>query len=415
MYRPTELFIGLRYLRAERRNRYVSLFSFVSILGIALGVWLLIIILSVMNGFEKEVRDRILNMISHITVSGYNGKLTDWKEVVKQVEQHPEVTGTAPYIRAEGMLIYNNQVNGALFRGIDPEMEKTISRVGEHMVSGKLSNLKPGEFGIILGQDLAFRLGVDVGEKVTMVTPSANITPAGVVPRLKRFTVIGLFKVGFHEYDSALGLIHLQDAQRVFRLKGYVSGVQVQVKNLFEVASVRQKLSETSLSDYWIKDWSYYHQNWFSAVKMEKRMMSVILFVIILVVSINIVSSLIMIVTDKRSDIAILRTFGASTGSIMRIFLVQGSVVGVIGTFTGVITGVITALNLEAIYQWIEKTLSMELIDGSVYLISDLPSDLHWDQVILIGSISLVMSMLATSFPAWTASRTQPADALRYE
>jgi len=415
MYRPTELFIGLRYIRAKRRNSYVSLFSLVSILGIALGVWLLIIILSVMNGFEKEVRDRILSMISHITVSGYNGKLTDWNNVIEQVKKHPEVTGTAPYIRAEGMLIYKQQVNGALFRGIDPVKEKEISKIDENMVQGKLADLKPGGFGIILGQDLAFRLGLDVGSKVTMVTPSANITPAGVMPRLKRFTVVGIFKVGFYEYDSGLGLIHMEDAQRVFRLKGFVSGVQVQVKNLFDVAKVREKLSKDYLLDYWIKDWSYYHANWFSAVKMEKRMMSVILFVIIFVVSINIVSSLIMIVTDKRSDIAILRTFGASTKTIMRIFLLQGSIVGIIGTSAGVITGVATALNLEAMYSWIEKQFGVELIDSSVYLISDLPSDLHWDQVVLIGSVSLVMSMLATIFPAWTASRTQPADALRYE
>lgn len=415
MYRPTELFIGLRYIRAKRRNSYVSLFSLVSILGIGLGVWLLIIILSVMNGFEKEVRDRILNMISHITVSGYNGKLDDWNKVIKQVEKHPEVTGTAPYIRAEGMLIYKTQVNGAMFRGIDPSFEKNVSHIDESMVRGKLADLRPGEFGIILGQDLAFRLGVDVGEKVTMVTPSANITPAGVMPRLKRFTVAGIFRVGFHEYDSGVGLIHIEDAQRVFRLKGLVTGVQVQVKNLYEVAPVREKLQNDYLLDYWIKDWSYFHANWFSAVKMEKRMMSVILFVIIFVVSINIVSSLIMIVTDKRSDIAILRTLGASTRTIMRIFLVQGSIVGIIGTFAGVITGVITALNLEDLYSWVERTLGMELIDSSVYLISDLPSDLHWDQVIVIGCVSLLMSMLATIFPAWTASRTQPADALRYE
>ncbi len=415
MYRPTELFIGLRYIRAKRRNGYVSLFSLVSILGIALGVWLLIIILSVMNGFEKEVRERILSMISHINVSGYNGKLNDWDKVIKLVEKHPEVTGTAPYIRAEGMLIYKHQVSGALFRGVDPEKEKSISRVDEHMIEGKLADLKSGEFGIILGQGLAFRLGLDVGSKVTMVTPSANITPAGVMPRLKRFTVIGIFKVGFHEYDSALGLIHIEDAQRVFRLKGFVSGVQVQIRDLFDVARVRNSLSKEHLLDYWIKDWSYFHANWFSAVKVEKRMMSVILFVIIFVVSINIVSSLIMIVTDKRSDIAILRTLGASTTTIMRIFLLQGSIVGIVGTFAGVVTGIVTALNLESMYGWVEKQFGVELIDSSVYLISDLPSDLHWDQVIVIGTVSLIMSMLATIFPAWTASRTQPADALRYE
>jgi len=415
MFKPVELFIGLRYTRAKRRNGFISFISLVSIIGIILGVMALIIVLSVMNGFEKEVRDRILSMISHITVSGYNGKLNDWQKVVTQVKKNPEVVGTAPYIRAEGMLIYKREVHGAMFRGVDPPLEKTVSRVADHMLAGKLSDLQPGKFNIILGQDLAFRLGVDVGDKVTMVTPSANITPAGVLPRLKRFTVSGIFKVGFYEYDSSVGLINLDDAARVFRMRDGVSGVQVQVKNLFEVASVRDKLKSKYLMNYWVKDWSYYHANWFRAVKMEKTLISLLLFLIILVAAINIVSSLIMVVTDKRSDIAILRTLGAKTQTITRIFIIQGSVIGVVGTILGTLFGVIISLNLEAMYTWLEHVLHTRFIDGSVYLISTLPSDLHWDQVLWISSASMITSILATIIPARRASKTQPAEALRYE
>jgi lipoprotein-releasing system permease protein len=415
MFKPVELFIGLRYTRAKRRNGFISFISLVSIIGIILGVMALIIVLSVMNGFEKEVRDRILNMISHITVSGYNGKLNDWQKVVTQVKKNPEVVGTAPYIRAEGMLIYKREVHGAMFRGVDPPLEKTVSRVADHMLAGKLSDLQPGKFNIILGQDLAFRLGVDVGDKVTMVTPSANITPAGVLPRLKRFTVSGIFKVGFYEYDSAVGLINLEDAARVFRMRDGVSGVQVQVKNLFEVASVRDKLKSKYLMNYWVKDWSYYHANWFRAVKMEKTLISLLLFLIILVAAINIVSSLIMVVTDKRSDIAILRTLGAKTQTITRIFIIQGSVIGVVGTILGTLFGVIISLNLESMYTWLEHVLHTRFIDGSVYLISTLPSDLHWNQVLWISSASMITSILATIIPARRASKTQPAEALRYE
>lgn len=415
MFNPVELFIGLRYTRAKRRNGFISFISLVSIIGIILGVMALIIVLSVMNGFEKEVRDRILNMISHITVSGFDGKLNDWHKVVDQVKKHPEVVGTAPYIRAEGMLIYKREVHGALFRGVDPVLEKSVSRVEEHMKQGHLAELKSGEFNIILGQDLAYKLGVDVGDKITMVTPSANITPAGVMPRLKRFTVSGIFKVGFYEYDSAIGLINLEDAARVFRMDDSVSGVQVQVKNLFEVGPVRDKIKNEYLMDYWVKDWSYYHANWFRAVKMEKTLISLLLFLIILVAAINIVSSLIMVVTDKRSDIAILRTLGAKTQTITRIFVIQGSVIGVVGTLLGTLFGVVIALNLEPLYGWLEQALGQKLIDGSVYLISNLPSDLHWDQVLWISAASMTTSILATIIPARRASKTQPAEALRYE
>lgn len=415
MYNPIELFIGLRYTRAKRRNGFISFISLVSIIGIILGVMALIIVLSVMNGFEKEVRERILNMIAHINVSAYDGRLADWPAVVEQVKKHPEVVGSAPYIRAEGMLIHKSQVHGAMFRGVEPQLEKTVSRVDAHMKEGSLDNLKPGEFGIILGQDLAFKLGVEVGDKITMVTPSANITPAGVMPRLKRFTVVGTFRVGFHEYDSGVGMLHLEDAQRVFRMQDGVTGVQVQVHNLFEVARVKTILQQEYLMNYWVKDWSYYHSNWFRAVKMEKTLISLLLFLIILVAAINIISSLIMVVTDKRSDIAILRTLGARTQTITRIFVIQGSVIGIVGTLLGTLLGVVIALNLEDMYAWLERVLGQQIIDGSVYLISDLPSDLHWDQVLWISLASLLTSVLATIIPAHRASRTQPAEALRYE
>jgi len=283
------------------------------------------------------------------------------------------------------------------------------------MKEGKLTDLKAGEFGIVLGQDLANRLGVDVGEKITMVTPSANVTPAGVMPRMKRFTVVGIFKVGFYEYDSAVGLINLEDAERVFRMHDGVTGVQIQVQNLFEVGSVKQSLKEKILYDYWVRDWSYYHANWFSAVKMEKRMMFSILFIIIIVVAINIISSMITVVNDKRSDIAILRTFGASTGTIMRVFLIQGSVIGFVGTFIGTALGVLLSVNLESLYTWLEGIIGREIIDSSVYLISNLPSDVQSDQVITICLSTLLTSIAATIIPAITASRVQPAEALRYE
>ena len=415
MFHPVSLFVGLRYIRSKRRNGYVSLFSLVSIITLCLGVMLLIVILSVMNGFEKEVRDRILNMISHITISGYDGRILDWHKVVDQVRHNPEVVGTAPFIRAEGMLINKRQVTGTLFRGVDPKLEKTVSKVGSHMVEGSLDELKPGRFGIVLGQDLAFKLGVDVGQKITMVTPSANITPAGVVPRLKRFTVVGIFKVGFYEYDSAVALLNLDDAARVFRKKDGVSGVQVQVKNLLEVGRVKRQLQHEYEQDYWIRDWSYYHANWFSAVQMEKRMMFVILFIIIIVVSVNIISSLITVVNDKRSDIAILRTFGARTGTVMRIFLIQGSVIGLVGTLLGTGLGVLLSVNLESLYHALEKLLGVKIIDPTVYLISELPSEVHLHQVLVISLSALVTSILATIIPAVTASRVNPAAALRYE
>lgn len=415
MFRPLEFAIGLRYTRAKRRNHFISFISLISMGGIALGVMVLITVLSVMNGFEKEVRGRILDMVSHLTVSSFDGRLGGWSDVVMQVKEHPQVIDAAPYVEAQGMMIYGKKVNGALIRGILPAMEPGVSSVADKMLEGQLTDLKPGAFEVILGRDLARILRVDVGDKVTMVTPSANITPAGVAPRLKRFKVVGIFYVGMFEYDSSLAIIHLDDARRLFRMQDAVTGVRAKLKDLFVAPQVRYELQQSELGNYWVRDWSSYHANWFRAVKIEKRMIFILLLFIIAVAAFNIVSTLVMLVTDKESDIAILRTLGATPGSVMKIFMVQGTMIGVIGTLLGVIGGVALSLNLEVVVAFFERLFGFHILDPSVYFITDLPSDLHWDDVWLISSVSLLIGVVSTLYPAWRASRTQPAEALRYE
>lgn len=415
MFRPLEFAIGLRYTRAKRRNHFISFISLTSMMGIALGVTALITVLSVMNGFEKEVRGRILDMVSHLTVSGSDARLRGWSDVVMQLKEHPQVIDAAPYVEAQGMLIYGKKVNGALIRGILPAMEPGVSNVADKMVEGQLTDLKPGAFEVILGRDLARILRVDVGDKVTMVTPSANITPAGVAPRLKRFKVVGIFYVGMYEYDSSLAIIHLDDARRLFRLQDAVTGVRAKLKNLFAAPQVRYELQQSELGNYWVRDWSSYHANWFRAVKIEKRMIFLLLLLIIAVAAFNIVSTLVMLVTDKESDIAILRTLGATPKSIMGIFMVQGTLIGVIGTILGVLGGISLSLNLDIVVPFIEKLFGFRVLDPGIYYISELPSDLHWDDVWLISGVSFLFGVVSTLYPAWRASRTQPAEALRYE
>lgn len=415
MYKPLELFIGLRYTRAKRRNHFISFISLTSMLGIALGVTALITVLSVMNGFEKEVRERILDMVAHLTVTNYDGRVNDWPSVVETTKKHPRIQGAAPYIEAQGMLIHGKDVNGVLIRGVVPKLEPAVSSVAEKMVIGKLADLRPGKFKIILGIDLARIIGAQVGDKVTMVTPSANVTPAGVSPRLKRFTVVGIFKIGMFEYDSTMALIHMEDASRLFRMKNVVSGVRARLDDLFMAPAVRQELQLGSLAEFWVRDWSSYHANWFRAVKIEKRMIFLLLLLIIAVAAFNIVSTLVMVVTDKKGDIAILRTLGASPRSIMGIFMVQGTLIGLIGTLLGFAGGVSLALNVDVVVPWIEGVFGMQILDPGVYFISDLPSDLHWDDVWTICGISMLIGLLATLYPAYRASRTQPAEALRYE
>lgn len=415
MFRPLEFAIGLRYTRAKRRNHFISFISLTSMMGIALGVTALITVLSVMNGFEKEVRGRILDMVSHLTVSGSDGRLRGWSDVVMQVKEHPQVIDAAPYVEAQGMLIYGKKVNGALIRGILPAMEPGVSNVADKMVEGQLTDLKPGAFEVILGRDLARILRVDVGDKVTMVTPSANITPAGVAPRLKRFKVVGIFYVGMYEYDSSMAIIHMDDARRLFRLEDAVTGVRAKLTNLFAAPQVRYELQQSELGSYWVRDWSSYHANWFRAVKIEKRMIFLLLLLIIAVAAFNIVSTLVMLVTDKESDIAILRTLGATPKSIMGIFMVQGTLIGVIGTILGVVGGISLSLNLDIVVPFIENLFGFRVLDPGIYYISELPSDLHWDDVWLISGVSFLFGVVSTLYPAWRASRTQPAEALRYE
>jgi len=415
MFKPVELFVGLRYTRAKRRNHFISFISLSSMMGIALGVTALITVLSVMNGFEKEVRERILDMVSHLTVTDFDGRLKDWPKVLKTTKMNKNVIAAAPYIEAQGMLINGSNVNGSLIRGILPKQEPDVSNVGAKMKFGRLTDLKPGKFGVILGQDLARILGVHVGDKVTMVTPSANVTPAGIAPRLKRFKVVGIFFLGMYEYDSTMALIHLKDAQRLFRMKGQVTGVRAKLQDLFAAPLTREELQDNALSEYWVRDWSSYHANWFRAVKIEKRMIFLLLLLIVAVAAFNIVSTLVMVVTDKQSDIAILRTLGASPRSIMSIFMVQGAIIGFIGTLVGTVGGVSLSLNLDVVVPFIEGLLGIRILDPAVYYISVLPSDLHWDDVWTICIISLVLGLVATLYPAWRASKTQPAEALRYE
>lgn len=415
MFKPFELYVGLRYTRAKRRNHFISFISLTSMLGITLGVTALITVLSVMNGFEKEVRERILDMVSHLTVTNYQQGVADWRKVMATTKSHPHVIAAAPYVEGEGMLIHGRGVNGARIRGILPEFEGGVSAVAKKMEVGKLSDLKPGEFGVVLGRDLARILGVDVGDKVTMVTPSVNVTPAGMVPRMKRFRVVGLFYIGMYEYDSALAVIHLEDAQRLFKMDSRVTGIRAKLDDLFRAPEVRYQLQDGVLGRFWVRDWSSYHSNWFRAVKIEKRMIFLLLLLIIAVAAFNIVSTLVMVVTDKESDIAILRTLGASPGRVMGIFMVQGTVIGLVGTLLGTIGGVSLALNLDVVVPWIENLFGIRFLDPGVYYISELPSDLHWDDVWMITTVSFLLGVVATLYPAWRASKTQPAEALRYE
>jgi lipoprotein-releasing system permease protein len=415
MYRPLQLFIGLRYTRAKRRNHFISFISLTSMVGIALGVTALITVLSVMNGFENELRQRILGMTSHATISSYGEQLTEWGELAAIADRHPRVLGSAPYIQKEGMLIHGQQVNGSIIRGVLPDEEPNVSEVAAKMVSGTLHDLQDGEYRIILGIDLARILGVMVGDKVTLVTPSADVTLAGVMPRLKRFTVSGIFDVGMYEYDSALAIIHLDDARTLFRMGDGVTGLRLKLDDLFLAPFISRELAAGIPGIYQVRDWTQYHANFFRAIKTEKTVMFVILLLIVAVAAFNIVSTLVMVVTDKTTDIAILRTLGATPHSILGIFMVQGTVIGFVGTLLGLIGGVTLALNVESIVPAIEQLFGLKFLPADVYYISDLPSDLHWDDVVKITGVSFLISTIATLYPAWRASRTQPAESLRYE
>jgi lipoprotein-releasing system permease protein len=412
---PFELLVGLRYTHAKRRNHFISFISIVSMAGIALGVMALIVVLSVMNGFQEELRARILGVAAHLEISAPGERLPDWRGVLAQAQQNPDVVSGAPYVNAQGMLANGDMVRGAIIRGVLPDLENRVADFAQHMKAGKLADLKPGEFGIILGGELARVLGVYPDDKVVLLTPQGNITPAGVMPRVKQFTVTGIFEAGMFEYDSGLALIHLQDAQKLLRLGEDVSGVRLKLTELFRAPFVTQALSLSLNGDYYLTDWTKTHANFFRAVAIEKRMMFLILLLIVAVAAFNIVSTLVMAVTDKQSDIAILRTLGAKPASIMKIFIVQGSFIGVFGTLLGVAGGVLLALNLETVVPIIERLAGADLFPADVYYINELPSKLDWSEVGLISVISLLISLVATLYPSWRASRINPAEALRYE
>lgn len=415
MFKPIELFIGLRYTRAKRRNHFVSFISLTSMLGIALGVTALITVISVMNGFEQELRQRILGMVSHATVSGFGGPLEDWQRVVEAADGQPRVEGAAPYINGEVMFTRGSRVNGGIVRGVYPELEPSVSEVTGSMTSGSLDALEPGSFNIVLGNELAALMGVGTGDRITVVSPEARVSAAGILPRVKRFTVAGIFSVGHYQYDRSLALIHIEDAAALFRMGENVTGVRLKFDDLMAAPALARDFALGLPGLYRVRDWTQQHSNYFRAVKTEKTVMFIILTLIVAVAAFNIVSTLVMVVTDKQADIAILRTLGASRGSIMAIFIVQGAVIGVVGTVLGDIGGVLLALNVEDLVPAIERLFGVQFLPADIYYISEVPSQLHWSDVTNITIVALALSLVATLYPAWRAARTAPAEALRYE
>ena len=432
MYRPLEAFIGLRYVRAKRRNHFISFISLISMLGIALGVTTLITVISVMNGFEKELRARILGAIAHATIQPVDGSLANWREVIERVEQHPEVDGAAPYIE-QGVWLQGRESSGALIRGIVPAYETRVSEVADKMIAGRLDELVPGEYGIVLGIGLASRLGVGPGDRVTVIAPRLKATPVGASPLMRRFTVVGAFEFGEFENDSALALVHMEDAARLLRMPpGEAGGVRLHHTDLDRAWSGARDIPTEMTEQGWgrepgqegeqgqptyymVRDWTQERGNLFQAVRTEKTVMWVILSLIIAVAAFNIISMLVMVVTDKQADIAILKTMGARPGTVMRIFMIQGSVIGVVGTVLGVVGGILLAMNIGSVVPFLEHIFGFSLFPADIYYITELPSELRSADVTKFALMSLAMSLLSTIYPSWRAARTHPAEALSYE
>ncbi|MBN8452158.1 lipoprotein-releasing ABC transporter permease subunit [Accumulibacter sp.] len=412
---PYELLIGLRYTRAKKHNHFISFISLISMFGIALGVAALIVVLSVMNGFQTELRSRILAVVSHVQITGAGGEMAGWQRVAEMVAGEPHVIAAAPFVQGQGMLAFGETVRGVLVRGILPEQEDRVADFRPHMKGGQLEALQPDSFHIVLGSELARALGVHVGDRVTLIAPQGVVTPAGVMPRLRSFLVAGVFEVGMYEYDSGLALVHLADAQRLYRLEDKVSGVRLKLDDLFVAPRVARSLAGKLDVNAFISDWTRSHANFFRAVQIEKNMMFIILSLIVAVAAFNIVSTLVMAVTDKQADIAILRTLGASPGSIMAVFIVQGALIGFIGLGMGIAGGVALALNVDVVVPFIERMLGTQFLAKEVYYISSLPSELQWSDVTTITGVAFVLALLATIYPSWRAARVNPAAALRYE
>ncbi len=413
--RPYELFIALRYTRTKRRNHFISFISLISMLGMALGVCALIVVLSVMNGFQKEIRTRILGIAPHLQVNAESNDLVDWQPTLQVIKSHPQVVAAAPFINGQGMISFDQNVQGVMVRGILPQDEKRVIDISNKMKFGSLNDLQANGFGIALGSDLARSLGAHVGDKVLLISPQGQVTPAGMMPRLKQFHVAAIFEIGMAPYDNALALIHLSDAQRLYRMDGTVSGISARLHDLDLAPQVSAEIGRSLPRNTYVSDWTRQHANYFRAVQIEKKMMFIILSLIVAVAAFNIVSTMVMAVTDKRADIAILRTLGATPASIMRIFIVQGVIIGLVGSVLGVAGGILLTLNIDTVVPFIEKLVGMHFLSKEVYFITELPSDLQCNDVLIVAGFSFLISLLATIYPSWRASKVQPAEALRYE
>lgn len=415
MFQPVPLFVGLRYFRARRRNQFISFISFMSMIAIAIGVMALITVLSVMNGFQNELRSRILSMVSDVTITGFDGRLNDWSALLARVQGLPHVTGAAPYIEEQAMLANGANMSGAIVRGIIPDDDARVSDVGRKLVSGSLADLRPGSYNIILGKDLAYALGVVPGDKVIMLISRGNVTPAGIIPRLRRFTVAGIFYAGVYQYDSALALVNLKDAQTLYSMGSAVSGVRLKLDDNLLAPEIAQQLTSRFNGQYYVSDWTQQNANLWTAIAIEKNVMFVILSLIDLVAAISIIIVLVMAVTDKQSDIAILRTLGMTPRGIMGVFVVQGTLIGLLGTVLGLVLGVLLADNVNNLLDLVRRLFHVQIFPASVYYISNLPSDIYVSDVLKVCIATFVLTVLATLYPAWRAARTQPAEALRYE
>jgi len=415
MFKPLSLYIGLRYTGAKRRTQFISFITLTSVLGIALGVTALITVLSVMNGFEAELRQRILGMTAHSTITGRSGELDNWQGLQTTIKDYPHIEGTAPFVKGQVMINSGRRVSGSLLRGIIPSEEIAVSDVADKMTIGELGLLQAGKYQIVLGSELASYLGASVGEKVTIISPQVNSTPAGIIPRLRRFTVVGIFEVGMYEYDRNMAIIHIDDAKKLLRLENKVSGLRLKLDDLFNAPQITHQIAKKLYGRYFVRDWTQAHSNFFQAIRTEKRVMFIILLLIVAVAAFNIVSTLVMVVTDKKADIAILKTQGLSPMAVMRIFIILGGIIGLVGTLLGTVGGVLLALNVETIVPAIEEFFGVNFMAADVYYISSLPSKLVWMDVGVIAVVAFSLSLLATLYPAWQASKVNPAEVLRYE
>ncbi len=410
-----EALLACRYVWSRSGNRFISFISLISMLGIAIGVAVLIVVLSVVNGFETELRSRILSMTSHAAISGYQGGLNDWRAAGRIALEHPRVLAVAPFVEGEGMLVSGDRVSGVAIRGILPDDELSVSGIGDKMTAGRLTSLEPAGYGIVLGAALARELGVVPGDKVVLAVNQGIVTPAGIMPRVRRFEVVGIFEAGMYEYDRSTAFIHMEDAARLYRMGDEASGLRLKLDDMFQAPTVVREVARSMGGDYYVTDWTRQHRNFFRSIALSKRMLFTVLLLVIAVAAFNIISTLVMVVKDKQADIAILRTFGTSRRSIMTVFTIQGSLIGVLGILAGLALGVLIALNTETLIHWLETVLHTRFMAPDVYFITDLPAELRGSDILTVCGTAIVLCMLSTIYPAWRGARTQPAEALRYE